>query len=57
MEPKRTVYYTDPLNDDFAHTNIRAKDVGADFPFIHKSVLWNVWPSAYIIVLPSPSSL
>ena len=42
MEPKRTVYYTDPLNDDFAHTNIHAKDVGADFPFIHKSVLWNV---------------
>ena len=54
MEPKRTVYYTDPLNDDFAHTNIRAKDVGADFPFIHKSVLWNVLAQCvyYCIAVP-----
>ena len=54
MEPKRTVYYTDPLNDDFAHTNIRAKDVGADFPFIHKSVLWNVLAQGiyYCIAVP-----
>ena len=54
MEPKRTVYYTDPLNDDFAHTNIHAKDVGADFPFIHKSVLWNVLAQCvyYCIAVP-----
>ena len=54
MEPKRTIYYSDPLNDDFASTNIRAKEVGADFPFVHESVLWNLLAQLiyYCIAVP-----
>ena len=34
---RKTVYYHDPLHDDFAPTNghIRPKPIGADFPYEH----------------------
>ena len=40
---RKTVYYHDPLHDDFAPTNgrIRPKQIGADFPYEHKGPLWN----------------
>ncbi len=36
----KTVYYTDPLNDDFAGTKIITNKVGADFNFAPKSAFW-----------------
>lgn len=42
MKPKKTVYYSDPLNDDFAGTNIRPKTVGGDFRFINPRPLWKL---------------
>ena len=38
--PEKTVYYTDPLNDDFAGTNIQKKTVDKNFRWIHTSRLW-----------------
>ena len=40
---RKTVYYHDPLHDDFAPTNghIHPKPIGADFPYEHKGPLWN----------------
>ena len=40
---RKTVYYHDPLHDDFAPTNgrIHPKQIGADFPYEHKGPLWN----------------
>ena len=40
---RKTVYYHDPLHDDFAPTNgrIRPKQIGADFPYEHEGPLWN----------------
>ena len=36
---RKTIYYHDPLHDDFAPTNghIRPKPIGADFPYEHPS--------------------
>ena len=38
---RKTVYYHDPLHDDFAPTNgrIRPKQIGADFPYEHGAAL------------------
>ncbi len=40
---RKTVYYHDPLHDDFAPTNgrIHPKQINADFPYEHKGPLWN----------------
>lgn len=40
---RKTVYYHDPLHDDFAPTNgrIHLKQINADFPYEHKGPLWN----------------
>lgn len=41
MKARKTYYYSDELNDDFAATkDINAKPVSADFPYIHKNPLW-----------------
>ncbi len=37
---KKIYYYSDPLNDDFAGTNIKTKQVGENFQFLHKSLFW-----------------
>ena len=39
---RKTIYYHDPLHDDFAPTNghIRPKPIGADFPYEHPSPVW-----------------
>ena len=54
MEAKKTVYYSDLLNDDFAQTHIEAIEVGADFPFVHKGFLWNLLALAvyYCVAVP-----
>lgn len=40
--PAKTIYYSDPLTDDFASLNIHTKAVGADFPYVHKQPLWRL---------------
>ena len=36
---KRTIYYSDPLHDDFAGNHIRTQVVDQSFPFLHPSRL------------------
>lgn len=38
--PPKTVYYQDPLTDDFATLNIRTREVGPAFPFLRSSLPW-----------------
>lgn len=38
MKPKKTVYYSDPLNDDFAGTKISHKPLPDNFKYAHKDV-------------------
>ena len=39
---KKTIYYSDPLHDDFAGTKIVTESVDEHFPFAHKSIFWRV---------------
>ena len=54
MANKRVVYYADALRDDFAHTNIKTKRVGGDFPYHPTSRLWNcaAFLLYYLVALP-----
>ena len=42
MEPKKTIYYSDPLNDDFANNNILTKNIESGFKYIHRNPLWRM---------------
>ncbi len=39
---KKTIYYRDPLKDDFASLSIHPKPVTADFPFLLRGPLWKL---------------
>ena len=54
MKDDRVRYYSDPVNDDFAGTNINTCQVGADFPFVRSSAAWKViaFIVYYIIAVP-----
>ncbi len=54
MKPKRIIYYTDPIHDDFAANRIKTKKVGGDFPFANGKKLWNLFALLlyYIIAIP-----
>ena len=54
---KKVIYYSDPLHDDFAGTNIKTVDVGSDFVYIHGR-FWRFCSTVlYYIVLPIVSFL
>lgn len=42
MAEKRTVYYQDEYNDDFADNNIQTKTINSDFKYIHDSWIFKV---------------
>lgn len=52
--PEKTVYYKDPLHDDFAGTNITNVTVDETFPYEHKNPLWRffAWIAYYLIAMP-----
>lgn len=54
MEPKKTVYYTDPLRDDFAGTDINQQCVDETFSFQINNPLWLIleWIVYYLIAFP-----
>lgn len=54
MKPERVVYYSDPVNDDFAGTNINTCHIPADFRYVHRSLLWRIpcFIFYYVIALP-----
>ena len=54
MKPEKIIYYSDPLNDDFAGTSIKRKEVGSGFPYVHRSALWRFFSFIlyYLIAVP-----
>lgn len=52
--PNRIIYYTDPVNDDFAENNIKTKKVDGNFIFVNKNKLWNMAAALlyYIVAIP-----
>ncbi len=47
-------YYSDPVNDDFAGTNIKTIRIDKDFPYEHKSVLWKAAAGFIYFVIAIP---
>ena len=52
--PKKTVYYDDPLRDDFAGTSICKTQVDESFPYVRKNPIWRffAWIVYYVIAIP-----
>ena len=53
---RKTVYYHDPLHDDFAPTNghIRPKPIGTDFPYEHPSPIWQAFAFVVYRLIMTP---
>ena len=54
MQKTKTIYYSDPVNDDFAGTNIKTISVDKDFSYLHNSIFWKIasWFLYFIIAMP-----
>lgn len=54
MKQGDVIRYRDELNDDFAGNGITAAQIGSDFPFAPKGVLWRIGEFAayYLFALP-----
>ncbi|MBR3243317.1 MAG: 1-acyl-sn-glycerol-3-phosphate acyltransferase [Parasporobacterium sp.] len=54
MHNKKTFYYSDPVNDDFAGTKINTITVDKGFTYLHNSLIWKIisWILYYIIAMP-----
>ena len=54
MRAERVYAYSDPLNDDFAGTNITTCRVGKEFRFVRSSLLWRAvsFVVYYVIAFP-----
>lgn len=52
--PKKTIYYQDALNDDFAGTNIKTQHLDENFKYIHKNFFWQIasFLIYYIVAIP-----
>ncbi len=55
MRAERVYAYSDPLNDDFAGTNITTCRVGKEFRFVRSSLLWRAvsFVVYYVIAFPT----
>jgi len=42
QNPKKTIYYRDLLNDDFAGTKITTQHLDENFVYIHRNILWRI---------------
>lgn len=53
-EKVRTIYYSDPLNDDFAGTHIKQKQVDENYKYLHKNIFWRFFSNLiyYVFAIP-----
>lgn len=52
--PVKTFYYTDPLNDDFAGTNIKQKPIDESYNFVRKGPLFRFFSFLVTFVIAIP---
>jgi len=50
----RIVYYKDPLNDDFAGTDINQKKVDDNFVYVHENKLWRTLGTIFYYGIATP---
>ena len=51
---KRTIYYTDELNDDFSGSNIKPKAINAKYKYISKNPIYNFFSFIAYRVIATP---
>jgi len=51
---KSSVYYSDPINDDFAKNITKSYKIGDDFKYIHKNIIFRFlsWILYHVIAIP-----
>lgn len=54
MKPKKTLYYKDELNDDFAARDIKTKDISEKYNYEKKGILWRFasFILYYVVAVP-----
>lgn len=52
--PKKTIYYQDAVNDDFAGTNIKTQHLDENFKYIHQNIFWRIasFLVYYLVAIP-----
>lgn len=53
-DSQKVVYYSDPLNNDFAGTDIKQKKIKDNYVFIHKNPLWYVLEFVVYRIIATP---
>ena len=51
---EKIIYYKDELNDDFANTNIKRKELGSNFKYIHINIFFKIFEFILYYVLACP---
>lgn len=51
---RKTVYYNDPINDDFAGNHIEQKKIDESYPFGGRSLLWRFFAAIVYYVIAAP---
>ena len=51
---KKTLYYTDPVNDDFANISIEPKPLPRGFPFVIKNPFWRAAEFVFYRIIATP---
>ena len=51
---ERIIYYSDELNDDFAENNIKTKQVGKDFKYIHRNIFFRAFEFVLYYIIAAP---
>ncbi len=51
---EKVLYFSDPLNDDFAGTNIKNKPITSKFKYVHKNLIWRFFSFLiyYLFAIP-----
>lgn len=53
-DSQKVVYYSDPLNNDFAGTDIKQKKIKDNYVFIHKNPLWYILEFVVYRIIATP---
>lgn len=51
---EKIIYYKDPLNDDFAGTNIKTKHLSPKYKYIHNNPFWNLFSFVLYRLIAKP---
>jgi 1-acyl-sn-glycerol-3-phosphate acyltransferase len=54
MKKQRVIYYSDPLNDDFANNHIKRRPLPDNFKYVHKNPVWKFFSALIYYVLAIP---